>query len=86
MTDLRTFPKKTLWRIYWVCLVASLVLDFYWLYTHKFHLHFSFQEIPQFFALFGFLGCMLLILLAKALGFFIVREEDYYQKRKKGGR
>ena len=85
MSKLRTYPKKLFWRFYFVCLTVSLILDFIWLYTHDFHYHFSFQYFPQFFALLGLLGCILLILIAKAMGFFIVVNEDYYQK-KKGGR
>jgi hypothetical protein len=81
MHKLRTYPKKLFWRLYVVCLVLSLGLDFYWLYRHVFHYHFTFQEIPQFFALFGLFGCMLLILIAKGMGIFIVVDEDYYQKK-----
>lgn len=84
MINLRKYPKKLFWRLYYVCLVLSLVLDFYWLYSHKFHYHFSFQLVPQFFALFGLFGCMLLILIAKGMGFFIVVDEDYYQKKEAG--
>ena len=84
MIDFRKFPKKMLWRLYYVCLAASLILDFYWLKNNVFHFHFSFQHIPQFFALFGLFGCMLLILIAKAMGIFIVVDEDYYQKREQG--
>ena len=82
MSKLRAYPKKLFWRLYFICLIGSLILDFIWLYFHKFHYHFSFQYLPQFFALLGFLGCMLLILIAKAMGFFIVVDEDYYQKKK----
>ena len=32
-------------------------------------------------AIFGLFGCMLLILIAKGMGFFIVVDEDYYQKK-----
>lgn len=81
MNNLRKYPKKLFWRLYYVCLVASLILDVYWLYTHGFHYHFKFQYIPQFFALLGLFGCMLLILIAKGLGFFIVVDEDYYGKK-----
>ena len=81
MSKLRTFPKKLFWRLYFVCLAISLILDFIWLYSQRFHYHFSFQEIPQFFAMLGLFGCMLLILIAKALGIFIVVDEDYYQKK-----
>jgi len=81
MRNLRTYPKRLFWRLYVICLVGSLILDFIWLYTHAFHYHFSFQNLPQFFALFGLFGCMLLILIAKAMGIFIVVDEDYYQKK-----
>ena len=82
MNRLRTYPKKLLWRLYFITLLVSLVLDFIWLYAHVFHYHFSFQYLPQFFAIFGLFGCMLLILIAKALGFFIVVDENYYEKSK----
>jgi hypothetical protein len=81
MKTLRTYPGKLFWRLYYIFFGVSLILDFYWLYTHVFHYHFSFQYFPQFFALFGLIGCMLLILIAKAMGFFIVVDEDYYQKK-----
>lgn len=81
MNWLRRYPKKLFWRLYAVAVVASLVLDFYWLYHHLLHYHFRFQYLAQFFALFGLFGCMLLILIAKGMGFFIVVDEDYYEKR-----
>lgn len=83
MNKLRIYPKKLFWSIYYIILVVSLILDMVWLYTHLFHYHFSFQYFPQFFALFGLFGCMLLILIAKAMGRFIVTDEDYYEN--KGG-
>jgi hypothetical protein len=81
MSRLRTYPKKLLWRLYYAALVVSVILDFVWLYSHELHYHFEFQYIPQFFAVCGLVGCMLLILVAKGLGYFIVRDEDYYEKR-----
>jgi hypothetical protein len=81
MNKLRIYPKKLFWRLYFVCFGVSLVLDGYWLYSYKLHYHFSFQYLPQFFAIFGFFGCMMLILIAKAMGLFIVVDEDYYEKR-----
>jgi hypothetical protein len=83
MNKLRLYPQKLFWRLYFASLVVSLFLDFYWLYLHRFHYHFSFQKVPQFFALFGLFGCMLLILIAKAVGVFIVVDEDYYQKKER---
>ncbi|MGD9044243.1 MAG: hypothetical protein PVG06_11040 [Desulfobacterales bacterium] len=81
MNKLRVYPKKLFWRLYWVVLGLSIILDFVWLYLHAFHYHFSFQYLPQFFAILGLIGCMLLILIAKALGIIIVVDEDYYQEK-----
>ena len=81
MSKLRTYPKKLFWRLYWVVLGLSIILDFIWLYLHAFHYHFSFQYLPQFFAILGLIGCMLLILIAKALGIIIVVDEEYYQEK-----
>ncbi|NNL77780.1 MAG: hypothetical protein HKO68_15715 [Desulfobacterales bacterium] len=79
MNTLRTYPKKLFWRLYFLILAVSLVLDIVWLFADGFHYHFSFQYLPQFFAIFGLFGCMLLILIAKAMGIFIVVDEDYYR-------
>ena len=81
MNSMRKYPRKLFWRLYFICLSGSLILGFYWLYEHKFHYHFGFQYLPLFFGLFGLFGCMLLILIAKALGWFIVVDEDYYEKK-----
>lgn len=67
--------------MFYIVLVFSLILDLILLYFHIFHFHFSFQYIPEFFALFGLFGCILLILIAKGLGYFIVTDEDYYKRR-----
>ncbi|MBW1777414.1 MAG: hypothetical protein JRI76_04600 [Deltaproteobacteria bacterium] len=85
MHRLRVYPKRLFWRVYWAALAVSLILDGVWLYSHAVHYHFKFQYFPEFFALFGFIGCMLLILIAKGMGLFIVKEEDYYEKRSKQG-
>ena len=81
MNILRIYPKKLFWRLYWICLVVSLILDAIWLYLHDFHYHFSFQYLPQFFGILGLFGCMLLILIAKAMGIIMVVDEDYYQEK-----
>ena len=81
MNWLRKYPKKLLWRAYFVALAISLVLGLIWLYTHTFHYHFRFQYIPEFFAILGLFGCMVLILIVKGIGFFVVVDEDYYQKK-----
>ena len=59
---------------------VSLILDMVLLRFHILHYHFPFQYIPEFFALFGLFGCIILILVAKGMGYFIVRDEDYYER------
>ena len=81
MNWLRIYPKKLFWKLYIIVLVFSLILDAVLLYFHILHYHFSFQYVLEFFALFGLFGCMLLILIAKGMGFFIVVDEDYYEKK-----
>lgn len=81
MNRFRRYPKKLMWRLYFVCIAVSLVLDVLWLHSHVLHYHFSFQYFPEFFALFGLFGCILLILIAKGIGYFIVVDEDYYKDK-----
>ncbi len=81
MNKLRTYPKRLFWWIYFLSMGLSLILHPLLLHFDKLHHHFVFQYLPEFFAVFGLVGCMLLILIAKGMGFFISRDEDYYEKR-----
>ncbi len=42
------------------------------------HPHFDIEKIFGFYAIFGFLSCVGLIIFAKLLGFLIKRKDDYY--------
>lgn len=43
------------------------------------HVHFWWEKIPAFDALFGFFGCIVIVLGSKALGHHgIQKDEDYY--------
>jgi hypothetical protein len=81
MNKLRTYPKRLFWWVYFISLGLSLILHPLLLRSDKLHHHFSFQYLPEFFAVFGFVGCMLLILIAKGMGIFISTDENYYEKR-----
>ena len=80
MKGLRKYPKRFFWGMFFAGLGVSLILDMVLLRFHILHYHFPFQYIPEFFALFGLFGCIILILVAKGMGFFIVRDEDYYER------
>lgn len=44
---------------------------------HK-HGHYGFEKVPTFHALYGFAGCVLLVLAARVLRLLVMRDEDYY--------
>jgi hypothetical protein len=81
MNKLRTYPKRFFWKVYFIALALSLILHPLLLRSHKLHHHYSFQYLPEFFAVFGLVVCMLMILVAKGVGIFISTDEDYYEKR-----
>lgn len=50
------------------------------LFLHP-HVHFWWEEIPAFSAIYGFVGCVIIIVVSKALGHhWLQKEEDYYEK------
>ncbi len=49
------------------------------LLPHEGEAHYLWEKVPVFDLLFGFLGCIVLILFSKGLGHrFLERPEDYY--------
>ena len=69
---------KNLKWIFYIAIVVSCVLGFYFRAEHP---HFIWQKIPVYDALFGFIGCLVLIVVAKTLGHYLLqKEEDYYDK------
>lgn len=44
------------------------------------HGHHGFDEFPGFPALFGFLSCVAMVLVAKVMGLVLKRDEDYYDE------
>jgi len=63
-------------RIFYASLVVLLVLDFF---VDK-HPYFGFDGAPSFAAAYGFISCVLLVLIAKVLRMFVMKNEDYYDK------
>ena len=66
---------KLLWRVLWVVLALTLAAHF--IITVKGH--FEIEIWYGFGAAFGFLCCLLMVLVAKVLGFLLKRDENYYQ-------
>jgi len=65
--------NKIFWGLAVVCLLTFL-LDF----TFEHHGHFAMENIPGFYAVYGFVMFTGLILAAKTLRVLIKRPEDYY--------
>ena len=65
--------KKVVYALYAICALL-FGAD---LFVHK-HSHFDFENWFGFFALFGFVACVALVLAAKVLRVLLKRDEDYY--------
>jgi hypothetical protein len=61
-------------RLFYASLVLLLVLDFF---VDK-HPHFGFDGAPSFSAAYGFISCVLLVLVARVLRMFLMRDENHY--------
>ena len=42
------------------------------------HIAHSWEQVPGFYALYGFIACVLLVLVAKLMRRVLMRKEDYY--------
>jgi hypothetical protein len=74
---------KHLFGILVGCLFLSVIAGLWiHLYLHP-EVHFSWEAFPVFSALYGFIGCIVIILGSKAIGrLWLQRREDYYGKQK----
>ena len=59
-----------------LCVVCALLMvaDFFY---HK-HPYFAAESLFGFYAFYGFVMCVLLVLAAKVMRVFLMRDEDYY--------
>ncbi len=69
-------PKniRRLLGVFFAILAILLAAEFF---IHK-HGYFPFEDMPFFFAAYGFVACVAVIFTAKVLRFFLSRKEDYY--------
>ncbi len=68
---------KTPLKIFYLFLGILFVSDFF----IKKHGDFYWENYPVFFAVYGFVSCVLLIFIAKLISPFIKRDENYYDKK-----
>jgi hypothetical protein len=68
--------KKWHWGLLIILTAISLIGEFFFLGEYQEH---WWSVIPGFYIILGFIGCVLIIVLSKAYGKFLVqRREDYY--------
>lgn len=65
--------RKIVIALFVVCALL-LLADFVY---HK-HVHFAFENWFGFFAIYGFVMCVALVLAAKVMRIVLIRREDYY--------
>lgn len=65
--------KRVLRVFYAGCIILAL-LDFV-IHRHVYH---SLERLWLFYPIYGFVGCVLLVLVAKWLRSFLMRDENYY--------
>lgn len=61
-------------RALYVICALLFILDFI---LHR-HVSLSWENIPGFYAIYGFVACVLLVLIAKQMRKVLMRKEDYY--------
>ncbi|MEX0617560.1 MAG: hypothetical protein WDZ76_04120 [Pseudohongiellaceae bacterium] len=74
--DKRENVRRLLHVLYFVC-ATLLLLD---LFIHR-HVEHSWERLIGFYPMYGFVGCVVLVLVAKWMRTFLMRGEDYYDGR-----
>ncbi len=67
--------QRVLYLLYFCCAILFL-LDFI-IHRHKIH---PWEGLLGFYAVYGFVGCVVLVLVAKWMRTFLMRDEDYYNR------
>jgi UPF0716 family protein affecting phage T7 exclusion len=65
---------RMLWIVFISILIILLISD---LFIHR-HSYFEIDGLFAFPSIFGFLSCILLVVISKIIGIFLKRSEDYY--------
>lgn len=67
--------KRVLY-VFFACCVLLFLLDFV---IHR-HVEHSWENLWGFYPIFGFVACVILVLIAKWMRTFLMRSEDYYDE------
>lgn len=67
--------RKVVIAVFVICALLFVADAFY----HK-HSHFAVEDWFGFYAIYGFVMCVILVLAAKLMRVFLMRDEEYYEK------
>lgn len=67
--------KRLIWALY-ICCGILFLLDFV---INRYTYH-EWEKLWGFYPIYGFIGCVILVLVAKWMRTFLMRDEDYYDK------
>ncbi|WP_285164382.1 hypothetical protein [Shewanella goraebulensis] len=65
--------QRVLYLLY-ACCGILVILDFV-IHRHVYH---NWENLPIFYPIYGFVGCVILVLIASWMRTFLMRSEDYY--------
>ncbi len=65
---------KKILKVFYVICGLLVAIDFV---VHR-HVYHDWENIPAFYAIYGFIGCVVLVLIAKEMRKVLMRGEDYY--------
>lgn len=63
-------------KVFYVICALLVIADFI---VHR-HIYHDWENIPAFYAIYGFVGCVVLVLIAKEMRKVLMRGEDYYDE------
>ena len=75
---IETLRRKAVKKIAYIALILIIVTDFF---ITRHEIHFIGDQIPGFWSLFGFVACIMIILISKWIGHLgIMQDENYYNE------
>ena len=63
-------------KVFYVICALLIVADFI---VHR-HIYHDWENIPAFYAIYGFVGCTILVLIAREMRKVLMRGENYYDE------
>ena len=75
---IESLRRKGVKKIGYIVLILVFIVDFF---IPRLEIHFIGDKIPGFWSLFGFIACILIILISKWIGHLgIMQDENYYNE------